>query len=215
MKVLWVSQFGEPAQLRALGLPPESETIPPLFASFGADVVVVDVTRDPLPEPDAFDGVVVGGSIGSANDVEPWRAMLLAWLTPLRRPLLGICGGHQIYARAHGGRVAPMVERQSGIFPLELPGIAGFTGEVIQMHGEHVAEVPREAEIWARDAAGVQALRYPGRHAWTVQFHPELTLPLAELARATTAGWQGEDAIRAVAGGHAILRAWLASIRLS
>lgn len=212
MRILWVSQLAEREQIVRDGLPDERVTAPPVLAEHGCEAVVVDATAEALPDPDAYDGVVLGGSVGSANDGEPWRARLLAWLARVRGPFFGICGGHQLWARARGGVVEPMGFRQNGVWALDLPDVPGFTGRVAHMHGERVAVVPPDAEVWARDAAGVQALRY-GPAIWTVQFHPELTHRTAGLARAATpdGAWGEAEVALAVEGGRAIFRAWLAA----
>lgn len=63
---------------------------------------------EPLPEPDAADVFILGGSYHSVHDGEPWQDAVFAWLAEIRqakRPLLGICGGHQMMAKALGGSV--------------------------------------------------------------------------------------------------------------
>lgn len=191
--------------------PDESATAPPFFGSLGVTLTVVDATRDPLPDPAAWDAVVVGGSIGCANDPEPWRRRLEAWMLACPRPIFGICGGHQLLARARGGRVEPMGFRQRGVLPLSLPDIDGF-GFALQMHGDHVVELPPGAEAWARDDACLQAVRYPN-HTWTVQFHPEIPASLARSLRDLHAGegdWTDAALDRAEGDGRALLRAWIA-----
>lgn len=212
-RLLYVSQLAEPAA-RA-GLPDERATVPPVFAAMGAEAVVVDATTEALPDPRPFAGVVVGGSVGCANEGEPWRRALEGWLGTWRTlPYFGICGGHQLYARALGGRVEPMGRRQVGVFPLAVPGVA--LSRVLQFHGDYVVEAPPGAEVWARDAFGVQALRYPG-HRWTVQFHPELDATSATMLAATcpetAEGWTEDAVAVAVAEGKALLGAWLGGLR--
>lgn len=213
IRLLYVSQLAEPAARE--GLPDERVSIPAVFAAMGAEAVVIDATTESLSDPRPYAGVVVGGSVGCANDAEPWRRRLEGWLRAWRTvPLFGICGGHQLYARALGGRVEPMGRRQVGVFPLALPGVPLRTA--LQFHGDHVVEAPPGAEVWGRDAYGVQALRYPGER-WTVQFHPELDVAGAHAIAATCAeapeGWTAETVAAAVAEGKALLGAWLAEVR--
>jgi GMP synthase (glutamine-hydrolysing) len=195
-------------------LPDEKETIPALFDEIGAKIHVVDATCEELPDPRAYAGVVVGGSMGSANDTEPWRLRLREWLGTWQEvPLLGLCGGHQLLAHVLGSRVMKMSRPQVGAHPLELPGIPGFEGWVLQMHSEHVVDVPPGATVWAEDSAGIQALRYAGHYRWTVQFHPELPEHVTRVAGrglgATDESWPLTEVRAAVAGGKALFRAWL------
>ncbi len=218
MHVLYVSQLAGAEHPRRAAVLVEGIEIPRILAGFGVRVSLHDATLAPPPDPGPFDGVVVGGSFGSANDPEPWRADLAGWLaTHQAVPLLGICGGHQLLARALGGVVEVAPGPQTGVYPLALPGIPGFTGCVVQMHNDRVAVPPAGAEVWSTDEMGIQALRY-GPHRWTFQFHPEMDRPLLVAAEAVPAepadappAWVGLD--DAIEGGRAILRAWLATLR--
>jgi GMP synthase-like glutamine amidotransferase len=61
----------------------------------------------PLPDPTACDGWMITGSRHGVYDGDPWIAPLEDWLRAVRaarRPLIGICFGHQILAQAFGGR---------------------------------------------------------------------------------------------------------------
>jgi GMP synthase (glutamine-hydrolysing) len=211
---LYISQIGERSHPRRGIAPDERQSIPPVFRQLDAQVTVVDATEQPLPQPHHFSGVVVGGSLGSVHDQEPWRGVLARWLTSLgTTPFLGVCGGHQLYAHINGAEVVTMPSRRFGVFPLDLDGIQSFAGAVIQMHGEVVRTPPANASIWAEDASGIQALRYaPG--VWSVQFHPELTVEVAartaEICKGDPARWAQRDVERAVATGRALLAAWIA-----
>jgi GMP synthase-like glutamine amidotransferase len=217
VRILYLSQIMSHDHPRRAALPDERLQVPPLFAELGHEVHVVDATCEPLPDPGSYAGVVVGGSAGSANDMEPWRLRLGEWMGTWRDvPLLGICGGHQLLARVLGARVVKMARPQVGIHPLQLTGLPDFTGWVMHMHSEHVVDVPAGATVWAEDAAGLQALRFPG-HRWTVQFHPEMPEQVAYGAGrglgATAESWPQREVRAAVAGGKALFRAWLAGLR--
>lgn len=213
-RVLYLSQLVGPEDPRRADAPSEGHTIPPVFAALGAAVDVHDVTLGAAPDPSGYDGVVVGGSFGSANDREPWRVTLQGWLaTHQDVPLLGICGGHQLLARALGGVVETSPGPQYGVYPLDLPGIPGFPGRVLQLHSERVSAAPADAEVWASDAMGIQALRY-GPARWTVQFHPEADDALPRYVGRSRGlddvAWVELGAARD--GGRLLLAAWLAAL---
>ena len=55
-----------------------------------------------IPAPESADAFILGGSYNSVHDDFPWQRALLAWFAALRaaeKPLLGICGGHQLMSR--------------------------------------------------------------------------------------------------------------------
>lgn len=193
----------------------EVQKMPGILAGLGLDHVFHDATLSPPPSPEGFDAVIVGGSFGSANDTEPWRLALREWLLAHPDvPFFGICGGHQLLAKAHGATIEPCPASQIGVYPLELCGVPGFRGRVLQLHHERVAAAPPGATVWATDAMGIQALRF-GPERWTVQFHPEMDNALAREAASASghdaSAWEGLDC--AVAGGRAILEAWIAAVR--
>ena len=70
---------------------------------------VYNVTREEYPAMATdCDGYVITGSTANAFDDDPWIIHLLAFVRELHRhhiKLVGICFGHQIIARALGGRV--------------------------------------------------------------------------------------------------------------
>lgn len=147
------------------------------------------VDGEPLPEPDGpFAAAVVYGGMQSANDgpERPYLGAEIEWLrrwVGAGRPVLGICLGGQLLARALGARVAahPQGLREVGyrrIEPTEsgrgfLPGPL----HVYHWHGEGF-ELPAGAELLARgETFPNQAFRF-GEHTYGVQFHPEVTVEI-------------------------------------
>ena len=136
---------------------------------------------------DRFDAVVVGGSPASATEDEAWiwqQLDLIEQADRLGQPVLGVCFGAQLLARAYFGkpaiRNAAQVEigwhcvRQSGQGDLLFTGIPSefssfqfHTEEVIPQAGMHVLASSADSEV--------QAFRVRGKPVWGVQFHLEVT----------------------------------------
>ncbi|MEX1309115.1 MAG: glutamine amidotransferase [Candidatus Sulfomarinibacteraceae bacterium] len=158
--------------------------------ALGCPVRVCSVFEgDELPSPDAARGAVVTGSAAMVSDREAWIGRTAEWLRAAVEagvPVLGVCFGHQLLAHAFGGRVGPNPRgREIGTVGLTLtdsaaadPLLAGLP-ERIDVHATHlesVLELPPGAELLASSALDPhQAFRLPGRRAWGLQFHPELT----------------------------------------
>jgi GMP synthase (glutamine-hydrolysing) len=136
-----------------------------------------------LPGPRDADAFVITGSASSVTERAPWilRAeQLVRAIVGARRPLLGICFGHQIIARALGGEVVRNPRgREIGTMPLQRvaddPIFAGLP-RAFDVHGTHadvVARLPPGAEVLATTPRDPVAAFRVGDRARGVQFHPE------------------------------------------
>ncbi|MGZ4336565.1 MAG: type 1 glutamine amidotransferase [Gaiellaceae bacterium] len=143
----------------------------------------------PLPRPlDAYGAVLVFGGAMHADQDEhhPWlreENFFLQRLLDLHTPVLGICLGAQLLAKAAHAPVFPVEEAEVGWFEVELTdegaddpilGRLPRTFEAFQWH-YYAHDVPAGAVELASNRVCTQAFRL-GDNAWGVQFHPEVTL---------------------------------------
>lgn len=148
--------------------------------------------------PDDCDAWAITGSRCSAIDEAPWMLGLEGFLVrarAARRKTIGICFGHQILAKALGGRV----ERAAGGWRLGLNAyrlihapdwLARAPDEVVlpAIHQDQVVAAPEEAESFATGVdCPIAALRY-GDWAASFQAHPEFSLPFLEALLAVQVG---------------------------
>ena len=154
---------------------------------------------DPLPDLDGVDGIVVLGGeqsvAGEANGLEPQLAYLReAYDRDV--PVLGVCLGGQLLARALGGEVRHVgrsVEWRD-LEPLPAaeqdPVFGGLPSPVPALHfNEDVFEPPPgSAELLTRGGAGAEAFR-AGDVAWGVQYHPDVDPEILEAWLEQYAGW--------------------------
>lgn len=129
--------------------------------------------------------MVLGGTLSANDDPEFLRVeeRIIRRVTAEGKPLLGVCPGAQLMAKALGGRVYPNPVRDIGWSDVELTAAAGsdflFTGlsdrfSVLQWHGE-TFDLPPGAVLLASSAlCRNQAFRF-GSNAWGFQFHIETT----------------------------------------
>ena len=143
----------------------------------------------PLPRPlDAYGAVLVFGGAMHADqdDHHPWlreEDLFLQRLLDLHMPVLGICLGAQLLAKAAHAPVFPAEEAEVGWFAVELTeagtedpvlGRLPPTFDAFQWH-YYAHDVPAGAVELARNRVCTQAFRL-GDSTWGVQFHPEVTL---------------------------------------
>ena len=158
----------------------------PLLADRGYEVRYLEAGTDPLPAGALLDAdlvVVLGGPI-SANDVETYP-FVADELTAIRArldagtPLLGVCLGAQLIARALGAAVRPARAAEIGYAPVELTPagrdsvLAPLDGlPVFHWHGEEVELPPGAVPLAATDVTEHQAFAL-GDRVLGLQFHLE------------------------------------------
>lgn len=170
----------------------------PLLQQRGYAVRTLDAGVDPLPgvadpEPDLL--VVLGGPIGAFDEaIYPFLSEELALVRKRlerQQPVLGICLGAQIMARALGAPVAPMGHKEIGFAPLALtpagqrsvlaPLAQGaHATPVLHWHGDQFG-IPSGAEALAATALCPHQAFVVGTHALALQFHLEADLSRIEL----------------------------------
>jgi GMP synthase (glutamine-hydrolysing) len=145
---------------------------------------------DPLPQSlEGHDGVVIFGGPMSANDDQlPGIRAELDWLpTALAagRPVLGICLGAQLIARALGARVGPHVEGLVEIGYYQVRPTPGgrsyFDGPTMfyQWHAESFDLPQGCVHLAESDSCRNQAFRYDDQ-VFGIEFHPEMTREMVD-----------------------------------
>lgn len=150
---------------------------------------------DPIPpDLDDIDGIISCGGPQSANDDSlPWlepEMQLMRTAHEREMPIVGLCLGSQILARALGGEVGQMKDgpevgwREVKLSPAgrEDPIHAGMPWQSVQPHYHYdcVTELPPGAHLIASsDCCKVQAWTV-GLRSYGFQYHPEIVADTME-----------------------------------
>jgi GMP synthase (glutamine-hydrolysing) len=162
-------------------------SIAPALDARGIRIVYADAyLGQSLADWQSAAGLVLMGGPMSANDDLPFvhrEVEMIAEAVKAGQPVLGICLGAQILARALGARVYRNAVKEIGWAPVHWteaaardPLLAGLDKpeSVFHWHGE-TFDLPAGAEwLASSQACRNQAFR-AGRSAWGFQFHLEVT----------------------------------------
>jgi GMP synthase (glutamine-hydrolysing) len=162
--------------------------IAPALEKRGLSLEYVDLYRPLAKAPEIADvaGLIFLGGPMSVNDPLPYlkhEADFIVQAVERRQPVLGICLGSQLVARALGGRVYPNPVKEIGWFDIHLMEGASndplFSGvnpseTVFHWHGETFDLPPGATHLAYSEACRNQAFRF-GPNVYGLQFHLEVT----------------------------------------
>lgn len=146
-----------------------------LLAGHGFEFETCAVVDGAFPAgADACDGWLITGSRHGAYENHAWIAPLEALIRAIRdsgRPMIGVCFGHQIIARALGGTV----EKFAGGWAIGRTEY-DFGDRRVALnawHQDQVTRPPEGAVVAATNAFCKNAALAYGDSIWTLQPHPE------------------------------------------
>ncbi|MBG89146.1 MAG: GMP synthase [Verrucomicrobiales bacterium] len=141
-----------------------------------------------FPKRSSCDGYITTGSSFGVNDAKGWIRQLEEFVRKLSEgavPYVGICFGHQLLARALGGRVAPAeVGWGVGIHscshaPASIPGLPAES-KLLVSHQDQVTELGEGTSVIGGSEFCPHGWIRFGDHMLGIQGHPEFSKPYAK-----------------------------------
>jgi len=150
-----------------------------------------------FPEIKSLAGIIITGSPSMVTDKEDWSEKTIEWLKQfieLEIPILGVCYGHQMLARALGGEVNWNPNgRQIGTIQMQLTDAAhsdSLLSAVIEnkqnaikfnaTHLQSVTLLPKDVILLGSTKLDPNhCFRYKN-HIWGAQFHPEFNVQIIQ-----------------------------------
>jgi GMP synthase (glutamine-hydrolysing) len=170
-------------------------TLDPLLRDAGFRIKYVNFERHPDVEPslEGYDGLIVLGGPMNVDEVDKYPNLitelkLIRGAVTKELPILGICLGSQLLAKALGAKVKKNPEKEIGWYEVsptkegEVDGLmTNFMKEekIFQWHGD-TFDLPHGAKLLASSPlCKNQAFRY-GDNIYGFQFHLEVDKPMIE-----------------------------------
>jgi GMP synthase (glutamine-hydrolysing) len=168
-------------------------TLDPLLRDAGFRIRYVNFGRNPdaLPDLDRYHGLIVLGGPMNCDQVTRHRHLLTevaAIQAAIRdgKPVLGICLGAQLLARALGAPVTPHHSKEIGWYDVAPTTHGGqdplfrhfeTSEKIFQWHGDTFAIPHGAVHLAASAACAHQAFRF-GHNVYGLQFHLEVDEPM-------------------------------------
>lgn len=170
-------------------------TLDPLLRDAGFRIKYVNFERHPdaAPSLDGYDGLIVLGGPMNVDEVEDYPNLetevdLIRKAIANEMPVLGVCLGSQLLAKALGAKVSKNPEKEIGWYDVSPtnegeadPLLSNFTQteKIFQWHGD-TFDLPKGAELLASSPlCKHQAFKY-GDRVYGFQFHLEVDKPMIE-----------------------------------
>jgi len=133
------------------------------------------------------DLVILSGGGGEGQEINDvidvntyWYEDEMQFVRTTKKPVIGICMGFEVMAKAHGQDVPTLGKLiyETGTFEAtkrgwQLLGRKNFSQS--EAHSWHVPQAPKGFEVLAESENGIEIIFNPQRRQIGTQFHPELS----------------------------------------
>lgn len=129
------------------------------------------------------DLIILSGGGGEGLEIHDYQDSGKLWyedemnlVKTADKPIIGICMGFEVIARAYGAPITQVGQLVQGPTDLQVSedGLAVLGQKTLRQHESHrwrVEDVPSDFEVLATSKTGIEVFRY--KNLFATQFHPE------------------------------------------
>lgn len=147
-------------------------------------------------DDDGKELIILSGGGGEGSEINDkyrqdklWYEGQMKYVLSAKKPILGICMGFEVIARAYGSQVVQLKEYVTGFKELASTktGQSFIKNNKINQYENHIWRVPtispKDFDVLADSENGIEMIKHKTRPILATQFHPERggTLRLEEL----------------------------------
>lgn len=120
-----------------------------------------------------FDMVVLSGGshVYAAENVKKAYEIEIEFIKTTEKPVIGICLGCQLIAKAFGGSLEKLEDKKSGIYEITFQS---RKYKVYESHRYTIKSLPEELQILASSETGTEIIKHKSKEIFGFQFHPEV-----------------------------------------
>lgn len=132
-------------------------------------------------DPEAYDAIILSGGSPTLQKDEKAHRKQLELIKTTKKPLLGICLGHELICYAYGETLQHLPKKEKGPLKITIKRrgriLKGLPKTITAYEGHHWI-VPETTTLLtlATSRDGVEAVKHPTKDIYGTQFHPEVTL---------------------------------------
>jgi GMP synthase (glutamine-hydrolysing) len=187
LKYLYILKTGDTFESTKKKLGDFEEWIIKVLKTPNKQIKTIDIAKNHnLPKLTSAKGFIITGSHSMVSEELDWSLKLETYIKKIKRkniPLLGICYGHQLIAKALGGK-SDFNKKGKEIGSVKIKKLLSTKNDPIlknipekfyahETHYQSAIKLPRGAIVLAKNTHEKhQAVRY-SKTIWGVQFHPE------------------------------------------
>jgi len=129
-----------------------------------------------------YSAIVLSGGDAPLNwiEVAETYSKVASWIREIKKPILGICFGHQLLGFTFGGRVAQFKRKFEGFYEIDILNHDNIFRDlpnkikVYKSNMRVVAKIMHDFEILATGSDyEIEAFKHKNHKVFGVQFHPE------------------------------------------